>query len=87
MSATVMTYVNEWEITKEQADLYAQTVNDYRGLLEGERALFDSGESSLFMVNSRELGYINAQIKLIEILTKNQKAILATRYSLGTLAN
>lgn len=77
--------LNEWETTREQIELYTQTVKDYFGLLSGERKMFDAGESSLFMVNSRELGYIQAQLKLIELVTKNQKAELATNYALGIL--
>ena len=77
--------INEWNTTREQTALYQRTVNDYLGLLEGERDKFDAGESSLFMINSRELGYINAQIKYLELLAKNRKAIITTEYSLGTL--
>jgi len=77
--------LNDWSTSRQQVQLYTQTVKDYNGLLNGERQLFNRGESSLFMVNSREVGYINAQIKLIELLAKNQKATLATNYSLGLL--
>lgn len=77
--------LNEWSTTREQTLLYRQTVQDYEGLLDGERDKFDAGESSLFMVNSRELGYISAQIKYLELLTKNRKAELGTDYSLGIL--
>lgn len=77
--------LNEWSTTKNQVDLYTKTVSDFSGLLEGERTLFDLGESSLFVVNARETGYINAQIKLIELVAKNRKAILETNYALGIL--
>jgi len=77
--------INEWEATKEQLDIYTQTVIDYNRLLSGERQLFNAGESSLFMVNSREVGFIGAQIKQIEILAKNHKARLKTTYSFGLL--
>ncbi len=79
--------LNEWDNTAGQVQLYTKTVRDYRGLLNGERQMFSAGESSLFMVNSRELGYINAQLKLVELLTKNQKASLESRYALGILNN
>ncbi|MCB0754043.1 MAG: TolC family protein [Flavobacteriales bacterium] len=79
--------LNEWNTTREQTALYQRTVRDYLGLLEGERNKFDAGESSLFMVNSRELGYINAQIKFLELLTKNRKAALGTEFELGILYN
>lgn len=77
--------LNEWNTTREQTQLYERTVRDYLGLLDGERSKFDVGESSLFMVNSRELGYINAQIKYLELLAKNRKAVLSTEFSLGVL--
>lgn len=79
--------LNNWNLTADQIDLYTKTVRDYGLLLDGERRLFDIGESSLFMVNSREVGYINAQIKLIELLTKNRKAQLAAAHALGILNN
>jgi hypothetical protein len=37
------------------------------------------------MINSREMSYINAQIKLNEIINKNKKAALETTYAFGTL--
>ena len=77
--------LNEWQTTGDQITLFSQTVIDYAALLAGERQKFNIGESSLFLVNSREVSYINAQIKLIELQAKNQKAGLKTRYSLGIL--
>ncbi|UTW62944.1 TolC family protein [bacterium SCSIO 12741] len=75
---------NEWNTTRLQAEIYGQNVEDYRALLEGEKRLFNSGESSLFMVNAREVGYIGAQIKWIEVLGKGRKAALKTAFALGT---
>ena len=77
--------LNEWSITRDQVELYNRTVNDYRLLFNGEQRLFQSGESSLFMVNSRESGYINAQVKSVEIKGKNLKARLMADYALGIL--
>ena len=77
--------LNEWYTTRDQINLYSQTVEDYNGLLDGERKMFQAGESSLFLVNSREVGYIQAQLKLIDLIAKNQKASLATSYALGIL--
>ncbi|MGK7392374.1 MAG: TolC family protein [Candidatus Cyclobacteriaceae bacterium M2_1C_046] len=77
--------INTWNTTEEQVILYRRTVSDYQALLVGERRLFNAGESSLFLVNARETSYINAQIKLIDLLTKNHKARLTTRYAFGIL--
>ena len=78
--------LNLWGATIEQINLYNQTVKDYYGLLDGERKMFNAGESSLFMVNSRETGYIQAQLKLIELIAKNRKAKLSANFALGLLA-
>ncbi len=79
----VRSSINEWKTTADQLALFQKTVKDYQALLNGERELFYNGESSLFLVNSREWGFINARIKLIELLVKNRKARLSSFYSLG----
>jgi outer membrane protein TolC len=78
--------LNEWQTTASQTELYTNTVRDYAGLLNGERSMFNAGESSLFMVNAREMGYINAQLKLIELTAKNRQAGLKTAWAFGILA-
>ncbi len=77
--------LNNLETTTEQITLYARTVKDYEQLLNGEKRMFNAGESSLFMVNSRESGYIKTQLKYIELLTKNHKASLELNYAIGLL--
>ena len=78
--------MNDWDVTRSQIELYETTVADYFDLLLAERELFDAGESSLFLVNSRELGYVNARVKIIELIAKNKVAETTTKYSL-TLIN
>lgn len=77
--------LNDWEFTDAQFRLYTRTTRDYLGLLNAEREIFNSGESSLFLVNARETGYIQAQIKLIELLSKNRAASLEALHALGVL--
>jgi len=77
--------LNDWETTAQQLELYTQTTTDYSRLLQGEREKFSIGESSLFLVNARETGYINAQLKLLELLVKNQQARLKWLYSLNQI--
>ena len=79
--------MNVFETTMLQIRLYRQTVSDYGALLEGERQLFNGGESSLFMINSREIGFINAELKMVELVTKNRLAILKIQHAIGQLAN
>ncbi len=76
---------NKIETTKDQVELFSQTVLDSQGLLDGEREKFNAGESSLFLVNARELRYINARIKLIGLVAKNRKASLEEEFFSGSL--
>ena len=78
--------INEVETTGSQIETARQMADDYLVLLQGERELFNAGESSLFLVNQRELGLINARIKLIELQGKNQIARLKSSYATGLLA-
>jgi outer membrane protein TolC len=78
-------YVTEWRATLDQIDIFSNTVELYRQMLDAERRLFNIGESSLFLVNSREQAYINARIKLTEILAKNKMSYYGIWYFVGRL--
>ena len=43
---------------------------NYKRMVEGEERKFSVGESSLFLVNSRETSYIQSQMKANEIENK-----------------
>ncbi|MGY5850105.1 TolC family protein [Salegentibacter sp. F14] len=79
--------LNEWKTSNEQLEIYRETVENTRRLLEGERRMFMAGESSLFMVNSRQMSYINAQNKFFEYLSKNRIARLKTFYRFGLIGD
>lgn len=53
-----------------QNDLVEQMVTDYSRMLEAEERKFVLGESSLFLVNSRESKLIDGQLKAIEVQYK-----------------
>jgi outer membrane protein TolC len=77
--------VNEFQTTTKQLSIYTKTVVDLGQLLNGEQRKFSSGESSLFLVNSREISYINGRIKLAELEIKNKFSLLKISHSLGNL--
>jgi outer membrane protein TolC len=52
---------------EEQLAIREQVTLNYQLLYQAEKTLFDTGESSLFLVNTRELNWINAQVKLVEL--------------------
>lgn len=75
--------LNDLIISRDQVSLYKDAVENYQRLLNGEMKLFELGESSVFMVNTREIGFIDAQIKLVQLISKNRKAQQTLEYSLG----
>ncbi len=55
---------------QRQALASQDIANDNQALLEGEERKFSFGESSVFLLNQREVKYIEAQLKYIEALNK-----------------
>jgi outer membrane protein TolC len=52
---------------KKQAGLISNLVKDYQKMLEAEERLFSFGESSIFVLNSRENNLISAKIQQIDM--------------------
>lgn len=60
-----------------------QMVNNYKRLRDAEVRKFENGESSLFLINSRESKLIESQVKLASLLSKFQKEKAAILYVAG----
>lgn len=85
LNYNVIAAMNTWETTQQQLDGYSDIVTSTERLLQAEVSKFNSGESSLFLVNSRELKYISTQVKFIDLFVKSQKALMMIEYELGRL--
>jgi outer membrane protein TolC len=85
LKAKIKQAQNDLLNAQNQLDIYRQTVLDSRQLFEAEKTMFEQGESSLFLVNARELTYIQANLKYIEVLCKYQQALLSLRFALANL--
>ncbi|MFK8044757.1 MAG: TolC family protein [Crocinitomicaceae bacterium] len=81
----IYSYLNSWNTSIEQIEISQRMVDQYQALFRGEQTLFDIGESSVFLLNSREKSLIEAELKYIEASVANQKAKLTTEYALGIL--
>lgn len=79
-------YFNEQSTLSQQVALFNVAVDNYTRLLAGERLKFQIGESSLFLVNSRETKLIEAQLKLMELQAKYRIAQTAIFWSSGSFA-
>ena len=64
------TYINNINQTKAQFDLLNATTDNYRKMLVAENRKFAIGESSIFLVNSRERKYLETRYKLINASQK-----------------
>ncbi|MCU4166426.1 TolC family protein [Carboxylicivirga caseinilyticus] len=79
----LLKYYNTQLTLSEQVDLYANVIKNYNRLLEAEKQRFDSGESSLFVVNARENYLIEARLKMISLLAKYNVSLVGVGYAAG----
>lgn len=78
---------NEWSTFYNQTEVSQEIATNYQTLSAAERELFEIGESSLFLINVREMSYLSAQAKYIESLAKTNKSALKYTYLKGELGN
>ena len=78
-------YYTEWQQTFTQITIQDNAVNNYVLLQRGEEIRFMNGESSLFLINSREQKTLEARQKRIELQAKNYKAYAAVKWASGLL--
>ncbi|MEZ0540081.1 TolC family protein [Fibrella arboris] len=80
----VLSARNEILTLNQQLGVQQQAVANQRRLVQAEQQRFTLGESSLFLVNSRESKLIDLGVKLEELRTKYQKAIATLWYVAGS---
>lgn len=83
----IQTAYNELKNFEEIILLQESMVQNYEILRNGELRKFQNGESSLFLINSRESKLIEAQIKLVSQKTKYEKARAKLYYKAGRMLN
>ncbi len=80
-------YYIEWVQTTSQYQQQQNLVLNYKALLRGEEIKFTNGESSLFLINSREAKNIEGQMKELSLAAKMQKAGMRLRWAAGLFGN
>lgn len=83
--AKYQAYLVEYNNIRRQLQLLEETVSLYRQMYEAEIQLFEIGESSLFLVNTREQNLIQSEIKRLELEMKMYKAYFGIFYVSGVL--
>jgi len=73
------TLVNLTQLISMQENM----VSNYRELLQGEITKFENGESSIFLINTRETELLDARLKLLKLQTKYEKAKIELLHAAG----
>jgi outer membrane protein TolC len=76
---------NELLATQTQVILFQGNVQNQQKLLKAEETKFSIGESSMFLVNTRETKLLESQQKLAELKAKFFKSILAIQWASGQI--
>ena len=76
---------NNSKTLKENIDLLRKAQQNYFLLLEAEQTKFNLGESSLFILNSREIKWIEARNKYIKAYVDYRVEVLRYFHALGIL--
>jgi outer membrane protein TolC len=81
----IRNYNNEFNSLKEQVQVFEAAYSNYYALFRGERIRFETGESTLFLLNSRENKLLESAQKLAELRAKWQKSFVAIYWAAGRL--
>ena len=78
-------YFNDYVVLKSQLSLQNNMLENFKYLLKAEETLFKNGESSLFLINSRESKVFEIERKIAELKTKYFITIYGMKWSAGML--
>jgi outer membrane protein TolC len=81
----IKAYYNTFLTLQTQIELQEQQYRNLQLLVNAEETRFRSGESSLFLINSRETKALEARQKLIDLKTQYFKTLYAMQWSAGLL--
>jgi outer membrane protein TolC len=81
----VRQYYNEAVRLREQLQIASGIINNIAFLLKTEELRFSQGESSLFLINSRENKTLEMQQKLVQLRLKQIKAVYSIQWAAGVL--
>lgn len=79
-------YANELDNYAGQLLVFNELTTNYRLLLDAEQEKFRFGESSIFLINTREQRWLDARIKYQKLLGEFYKTEAALQWSAGVLS-
>ncbi len=81
----VKSYYNEMVALQQQVVIFDGAYSNYQKLFAGERLRFGVGESSLFLLNTRENKVLESAQKMVELKTKWHKTYAGLMWAAGSL--
>ena len=78
-------YINELSTLEKQLILFDKTISNYQRMLFAEEERFVQGESSIFLINNRQMKLVEAENKLVELKSKYYKTIAALSWACAQL--
>ena len=78
---------NDLKAYQAQLALQTQSITNQEALLRGELQKFELGESTLFLINSRESKLIDMMMKRAELVSKYQQSLADLYYKAGIARN
>ena len=85
ISNKVRQYHNAMTTQLQQINLAERALEQYQRVLDVELLRYEMGESTIFLVNNRELKVFEAQQKLAELTAKFYKSIYGVQWAAGIL--
>ncbi|KEO72454.1 TolC family protein [Anditalea andensis] len=83
LRARLETEVNNVETLQGQYRVFGENVVGLQRLLEGEQTRFDLGESSLFLINAREVSRIEGELILNDVIARRNIAYARLMFAAG----
>lgn len=77
------TELYNWSILNQQVNTISQNVKSLEALLTGETRRFEIGESTLFLVNAREVAVFDSRVTLNDLASKLRTSYAKTRFAAG----
>lgn len=87
ITTSILNAYNKLKAYEVQLAIQSSSIDNQQILLRGELAKFDLGESTLFLINSRETKLIDMRLKLADLVSSYQKSVAELYYTAGTSQN
>lgn len=86
LNAKLQAYAQEVNFKLDQVNQFQSMLENNSQLLEMEREKFSIGESSIFLINSREQKFIDTRIKSIKTTIEYEKARIKLQWAAGVFS-